>query len=105
VAVAHTEHTGSLDVFKTHGEEFRRFRSKSSIRRHGKGDKKSAVSLDNGLNLRASFLPVFSCFQIRSSSTLGIGLATIQGGLAKEASNRSVDENRTILRQAPKGRN
>jgi len=36
--VAHTEHTGSLDVFKDPGEEFRRFRSKSSIRRHGKGD-------------------------------------------------------------------
>ena len=36
MAVAHTEHTGSLDVFKNHGEEFRRFRSKSSIRRHGK---------------------------------------------------------------------
>jgi len=29
VAVAHTEHTGSLDVFKDPGEEFRRFRSKS----------------------------------------------------------------------------
>jgi len=52
--MAHTEHTGSLDVFKDHGEEFRRYRSKSSIRRHGKGDKKSVVSLDNGLNVRVS---------------------------------------------------
>ena len=52
MAVAHTEHTGSLDVFKDPGEEFRRFRSKSSIRRHGKGDKKCVVSLDNGLNVR-----------------------------------------------------
>jgi len=65
MAVAHTEHNGSLDVFKDHSEEFRRFRSKSSIRRHGKGDKKSVVSLDNGLNVRVSFLPVFSCFQAR----------------------------------------
>ena len=65
VAVAHTEHTGSLDVFKDHGEEFRRFRSKSSIRRHGKGDKKCVVSLGNGLNVRVSFLPVFGCFQAR----------------------------------------
>ena len=63
--MAHTEHTSSLDVFKDHGEEFQRFRSKSSIRRHGKGDKKSVVSLDNGLNVRVSFLPVFSCFQAR----------------------------------------
>jgi len=41
-------------VFKDPGEEFRRFRSKSSIRRHGKGDKKCVVSLDNGLNVRVS---------------------------------------------------
>ena len=65
MAVAHTEHTGSLDVFKNHGEEFRRFRSKSPIRRRGKGEKKSAVSLDNGLNVGVLFLPVFSCFQAR----------------------------------------
>ena len=71
MAVAHTEHTGSLDVFKDNGEEFRSFRSKSSIRRHGKGDKKSVVSLGNGLNVRVSFLPVFSCFQARYCSSLG----------------------------------
>jgi len=96
MAMAHTEHSGSLDVFKDHGEEFRRFRSKSSIRRHGKGDKKSVVSLDNGLNVRVSFFPVFSCFQARNCSSLGIGHATIQVGLAREASNRSADEDRTI---------
>ena len=36
MAVAHNEHTGSLDVLKDNVEEFRRFRSKSPIRRHGK---------------------------------------------------------------------
>ena len=100
MAVAHTEHTGSLDVFKDHGEEFRSFRSKSPIRRHGKGDKKSVVSLDNGLDVRVSFLPVLSCFQARYCSSLGIGHATIQVGLAREASNRSVDENQARYESA-----
>jgi len=63
MAMAHTEHTGSLGVFKDHGEEFRRFRSKSSICRHGKGHKKSVVSLDNGLNVRVSFLPISAAFR------------------------------------------
>ena len=30
MTVAHTEHTGSLDVFENHGEEFRRFGSEGS---------------------------------------------------------------------------
>ena len=47
--------------------------------------------------MRVSFLPVFSCFQARKYSSLGIGHPTIQVGLAREASNRSVDENRTIF--------
>jgi hypothetical protein len=46
--------------------------------------------------VRVSFLPVFSCFQARYCSSLGIGHATIQVGLAREASNRSADEDRTI---------
>jgi len=32
MTVAHTKHTGSLDVFENHGEEFRRFGSERSIR-------------------------------------------------------------------------
>jgi len=32
MTVAHTEHTGSLDVFENHGEEFRRFGSEGTIR-------------------------------------------------------------------------
>ena len=49
MTVTHTEHTGSLDVFENHGEEFGRFGSEGSIRRHGERDKVGVVSLDYGL--------------------------------------------------------
>jgi len=58
MTVAHTEHTGSHDVFENHGKEFRSFGSEGSIRRHGERDKVSVVSLDYGLNVRVSFLPM-----------------------------------------------
>jgi len=41
MAVAHTEHAGSPDVFENRGEEFRRFGSEGPIRRHGERDKAS----------------------------------------------------------------
>ena len=83
MTVAHTEHTGSLDVFENHGEEFRRFGSEGSIRRHGERDKVGVVSLDYGLNVRVSLLPILCCFQARQSATLGISHATIQVGLTR----------------------
>jgi len=72
MTVAHTEHTGSLDVFENHGEEFRSFGSEGSIRRHGERDKVGVVSLDYGLNVRVSLLPILCCFQASQSATLGI---------------------------------
>ena len=81
--MAHAEHSGSLDVFENHGEEFRSFGSKGSIRRHGERDKVGVVSLDYGLNVMVSFLPILCCFQTSQSATLGISHATIQVGLTR----------------------
>ena len=41
MTVAHTKHTGGLNMFRNHGEEFRSFGSEGPIRRHGERDKAS----------------------------------------------------------------
>jgi len=53
MTVAHTEHASGFDELEDHGKEFRSFRSEGSIRGHSERDKKSAVSLNYGLNVRA----------------------------------------------------
>lgn len=61
MAVAHTGYTDTYNEIDKHGEEIRSFRSKSSIRGHGKRGEIIDMRLDCGLNLKVSLPPVPSC--------------------------------------------